>query len=86
MRDARQMIDNIEFEQAFNEYRKPLLDVLPDELWPTGFELAYIFLHAGKTAILNRTRLNSYVLLIAAGQSPQTTRLPKISPPPRLTG
>ncbi|MFM8372951.1 MAG: formylglycine-generating enzyme family protein, partial [Bacteroidota bacterium] len=50
MRDARQMIDNVEFEQAFNEYRETTpLDVLPDELWPTGFELAYIFLHAGKT-------------------------------------
>jgi hypothetical protein len=50
MRDARQMIDNIEFEQALNEYRETThLDVLPDELWPTGFELAYIFLHAGKT-------------------------------------
>jgi len=50
MRDARQMIDNIEFEQAFNEYRETThLDVLPDELWPTGFELAYIYLQAGKT-------------------------------------
>jgi formylglycine-generating enzyme required for sulfatase activity len=50
MRDARRMIDNIEFEQAFNEYRETThLDVLPDELWPTGFELAYIYLQAGKT-------------------------------------
>ena len=50
MRDARQMIDNIDFEQAFNEYRETThLDVLPDELWPTGFELAYIYLQAGKT-------------------------------------
>lgn len=50
MRDARQMIDNIEFDQAFNEYRETThLDVLPDELWPTGFELAYIYLQAGKT-------------------------------------
>jgi formylglycine-generating enzyme required for sulfatase activity len=50
MRDARQMIDNIKFEQAFNEYRETThLDVMPDELWPTGFELAYIYLQAGKT-------------------------------------
>jgi len=50
MREARQMIDNIEFEAAFHEYSETThLDVLPEELWPIGYELAYIYLQAGKT-------------------------------------
>jgi len=61
MRDTRKMLEEINFEGAFHEYRETTnLDVLPDELWPVGYELAYIYLNAGKLTegafLLSETR------------------------------
>jgi formylglycine-generating enzyme required for sulfatase activity len=61
MRDTRKMLEEINFEGAFHEYRETTnLDVLHDELWPVGYELAYIYLNAGKLTegafLLSETR------------------------------